>query len=134
MGIFETHNLPAKLEAIRKISDRYAALMKKLSGEERSFRVNLALTEALANAIRHGSQSERDSIVLRFRQTDSYVEFAITDAGEGPLTPLDFSAEGLQDPNEENHRGCTLIGWAADEIETEVTKEGFTLRMKFLLP
>lgn len=79
------------------------------SGKEQ-FAINLALEEALVNAIQHGNHSDPSKIVRYVcRLTNDHVFFRIEDEGEG------FDPDAVPDPTDEEHimvasgRGVLLI-------------------------
>ena len=82
---------------------------KKWGGKE-LFAINLALEEALVNAVQHGNRSDPDKVVrFRCRLSDDNVYFRIEDEGEG------FDPEEVPDPTDAEHimvasgRGVLLI-------------------------
>ncbi len=89
-------------------------VMSELGSSEWSmkeqFSINLALEEALVNAVQHGNKSD-PSKTVRFscRLTNSLATFRIEDEGEG------FDPNDVPDPTDEEHimiasgRGVLLI-------------------------
>lgn len=86
--------------------------------EEAVFALRLSLEEALANAIRHGNQSEsHKSIHIGYQVTSEFVEINIADEGDG------FTPDDVPDPTTEDKleipsgRGILLMRAYMDVVE-----------------
>lgn len=90
--------------------------------EEDCFQVRLATSEAVTNAIVHGSGSERDAVELGAHEEEGALVFEVRDAGAvegaGPW------AQSLGDGG----RGLELVGMIMDEVELEHSSHGSVLR------
>ena len=89
-------------------------VMSELQNSEWSskeqFAINLALEEALVNAVQHGNHSDPDkSVHFSCRLTNSSVKFRVEDEGDG------FDPNAVPDPTDDEHimnisgRGVLLI-------------------------
>jgi serine/threonine-protein kinase RsbW len=78
-------------------------------------RVLLAATEALANAIEHGSQPG-DPVVVGFSADARRARVVVLDRGAGPVVPRGTT---LPPPEAPRGRGLVLMGAFADEMSVE---------------
>jgi len=111
--------MPSKIPAISLLVDR---LMRLIEGSEcvpgEEFDVELALREALENAVVHGNQEDPDRKVhVRCRcQPGKEISIVVTDEGQG----FDFETtvrNGLTtDPDSEHGRGIQLMKAYMDEV------------------
>jgi len=104
-------SLPSSMDTAHSLID---AVMGELQGSEWSskeqFAINLALEEALVNAIQHGNQSDpRKSVHFSCSLTNSLAKFRVEDEGDG------FDPDAVPDPTDDEHimiasgRGVLLI-------------------------
>lgn len=111
--------LPSRLESIEKAA---AATEKfaKSSGfsEEELYPIDMALREAVANAVKHGNLlDETKQVEIALSSSDKDFEISVRDFGEG------FEVEEIPDPtNPENllrasGRGILFIRTFMDEVE-----------------
>jgi anti-sigma regulatory factor (Ser/Thr protein kinase) len=87
------------------------------------YQVKLAVSEAVANAIQHGSQSAGDSIRIAAFEADGSLVFEVQDNGTF-VAPL--SAATLED---ESGRGLELLTLMMDEVHISATGAGSLLRL-----
>lgn len=124
-GVFRERELriPADLCMLRDARD-WAARAAADFGfkEDERFQVRLATSEAVTNAIVHGSASDADAVELEAREVHGALVFEVRDAGatDVPLGSLERLAEG--------GRGLELVGLIMDEVELERRTEGSVLR------
>ena len=114
--------MPSKIQAISPLVDR---LMRLIEGAqcvpEEEFDVELALREALENAVVHGNQEDPDTQVhVRCRcQPGKEISIVVTDQGKG----FDFEktvGNGLTtDPGSEHGRGIQLMKAYMDDVHFE---------------
>jgi anti-sigma regulatory factor (Ser/Thr protein kinase) len=110
---------PTRLVDVRRFAER-AARACGLPAEE-AYQVKLALSEAVANAIEHGSARRDDRIEMSVASEDDALVFTVTDTGT-------FVNRSARSPNAERGRGLGFIELLMDELEIEPTPSGTTVR------
>jgi serine/threonine-protein kinase RsbW len=114
--------MPSQVPAISPLVDRLMKLIEKsecVSGEE--FETELALREALNNAVVHGNQEDPEAKVhIRCRcQPGKELFIVVTDQGKG----FDFKkavGNGMaKDPDSEHGRGIQLMKAYMDDVHFE---------------
>jgi len=90
--------------------------------EQDCYQVKLAISEAVANAIKHGSPSSGDRIRIDAFESDGSLIFEVRDNGTfvAPLT-----SPTIED---ESGRGLELVTLMMDEVHISSTGEGSLLR------
>ncbi len=104
--------IPADLAKLRDAREWACEVAEEFGlGEEDCFQVKLAASEAVTNAIIHGSSSDGDSIKLAARGDDDMLVFEVSDRGrEDPGgDPVARLAEG--------GRGLELVSMVMDEVQ-----------------
>jgi len=95
-------------------------------GDDEAFEVKLATSEAVTNAILHGSRSDTDQVSLQAHEEDDTLVFEVRDCGVDasarPAVPS--PVEGLA----EGGRGLELVEMVMDEVELTRREEGSVLR------
>jgi serine/threonine-protein kinase RsbW len=114
--------MPSKIQAISPLVDR---LMRLIEGAQcipgKEFNIELALREALENAIVHGNQEDPERKVhVRCRcQPGKEISIVVTDQGKG----FDFEkivGNGIAtDPDSEHGRGIQLMKAYMDDVHFE---------------
>lgn len=97
--------------------------------EPASFQVRLAMSEAVANAIQHGSRGRSDRIRIEACEEDGALVFEVRDTGTfgpRPPAPADIDAEG--------GRGLELLSLMMDEVHLSSDGDGSRLRFSKRLP
>ena len=90
--------------------------------EPECFQVRLAMSEAVANAIQHGSSEESDSIEIEAFQLDGALVFEVRDGGE-------FAAPvGHSTNDDESGRGLEVLAMIMDDVEMLSVDDGSVLR------
>jgi serine/threonine-protein kinase RsbW len=114
--------MPSRIQAISPLVDRLMRLIEGsqcVPGEE--FGVELAVREALENAVVHGNQEDPETKVhIRCRcQPGKEISIVVTDQGKG----FDFQTivrNGItSDPDSEHGRGLQLIKAFMDDVHFE---------------
>ncbi len=112
--------MPSKIQAISPLVDRLVRLIEGsqcVPGEE--FDVELALREALENAVVHGNQQDPDTKVhVRCRcQPGKEISIVVMDQGKG----FDFARTVVNttDPDSEHGRGIQLMKAYMDDVHFE---------------
>lgn len=125
--------IPATLEELQHVYG-WAEEHLSLVGIEdaRRFDIMLALSEAVTNAIRHGSSQQRNATVdIEVEVTTDSVSLKVSDNGSG------FDPDTLPDPTQEqnlfipNGRGVYLIRTLADDVRFDFNEEGTTVNVVF---
>lgn len=106
-----------------------ATLAARGAGSEALDGVRLAVTEALANAIKHGAAAADDRAVrLRWMWQDEWLEIRISEPGH--FMPDDDWTELPDDPLAESGRGGFLIAQHIDELEHGNVRGRHMLRLR----
>ncbi|MEI8134910.1 MAG: ATP-binding protein [bacterium] len=131
----ERLRIPASLEELHHVyswADEH--LIQTGIPDTKRFEIMLALSEAVTNAIRHGSSESPSEVVdIHVRISEHQVNIKVQDRGNG------FSPDSLPDPtNAENlfvpnGRGVFLIKKLADEVHYDFTDIGTTLHVRFVV-
>ena len=115
--------IPAQLDRlveVRRFADDAAAAFGFSPSEQ--YLIRLALTEAVTNAVRHGSTSEDDPVEVRVGPEGGALAFYVSDTGRFvPRVDLD---EDLP----EQGRGLAFIVQLMDEVEVRPGPGGTVIR------
>lgn len=115
--------LRADLESLKQARDWAAGVAADFGlAEDDGFHVKLAMSEAVTNAIVHGSGSEQDAVVLDARGESGMLVFEVLDVGTG--TEASRAASRLA----EGGRGLDLVELVMDEVELLSRDGGSLLR------
>ncbi len=120
---------PAQVDRIAGVVEKVVALARQLHGEtEKEQEIALALTEALANAIKHGSKNDPSlKVQCQVIAEGSALTIIVRDSGPGfdpasvanPLESAGLSAD--------HGRGLYMIRQLMDEVRFE--RRGAEIRM-----
>ncbi len=129
----ENIRIPASLEELHHVyswADEH--LIQTAIPESKRFDIMLALSEAVTNAIRHGSHNSPGKFVdIKVTITSNTVNISVHDYGKG------FAPEAIPDPTKEenlytpNGRGVFLIKTLADDVKFDFSENGTTVNVKF---
>jgi anti-sigma regulatory factor (Ser/Thr protein kinase) len=111
---------PERLEEARDWAHR-AAIQAGL-GDADCYQVKLAVSEAVANAIEHGSQSDGDRIRIAAFEAGGSLVFEVRDNGTFVAPPARATID------DESGRGLELLTLMMDEVHITSTGEGSLLR------
>lgn len=91
-------------------------------GETECFQVRLAMSEAVTNAIEHGSRDPADEIRIEAFVRDGALMFEVSDTGTfvAPLGPSTFE--------DEDGRGLEVLAIVMDEVHVTAGGDGSVLR------
>jgi serine/threonine-protein kinase RsbW len=121
--------LPSRIEAIEHAASAAAEFVNRLGlGEDAAFGVDMAVREAVTNAVLHGNrQDEKKKVEVSFKSTPEAIEITVRDRGEG------FDRESVPDPTDPenllkaNGRGLLFMRTFMDEIHWSRHPEGGTV-------
>ena len=124
-------NLPSHIDSIEKaVAEAVKFASQSGFSDDALFAVDLAVREAVANAIKHGNKfDEAKNVNIIFAETANGLEIAVRDFGEG------FEIEEVPDPtNPENllkasGRGILFINNFMDGVEWFHHDDGTTVKM-----
>jgi anti-sigma regulatory factor (Ser/Thr protein kinase) len=126
MGGFESreHSIKADLARLKEARD-FAERAAEDHGFDSAgvYQLKLAMSEAVTNAIQHGSSSDEDPIYLRAVAEGEALAFYVKDTGRF----AQLSKPG-GDPAEEGGRGLEFMRRLMDEVELRPGDEGTLLR------
>jgi anti-sigma regulatory factor (Ser/Thr protein kinase) len=91
--------------------------------EPECFQVRLAMSEAVANAIKHGSTEESDCIRIEAFERNGSLVFEILDSGDGIAAPVGRASE-----EDESGRGLEVLEMIMDDVELVSSHGGSVLR------
>jgi anti-sigma regulatory factor (Ser/Thr protein kinase) len=111
---------PERLQEVRDFVDEVAASYD--FDPDARYDVKLAATEAVSNAIRHGSRSRRDTVQISAVEDDGVLTFCVADHG----TFLPNLENG--DPLPEQGRGLAFIAHLMDEVCIRTGPNGTVVR------
>src|ERR1700738_830007 len=114
--------MPSEVRAISPLVDRLMRLIKRsqcVPGEE--FDIELALREALDNAVVHGNQEDPETKVhIRCRcRPGNEISIVVTDQGKGFDFEKIVNNGSSSDPGSEHGRGIQLMKAYMDDVHFE---------------
>ena len=116
--------IPARLDRlgeVRHFADDAASEFGFTPSER--YLIRLALTEAVTNAVRHGSSSEEDPVEVRTAPEGGALAFYVSDTGR--FVPRD--AQGEEELPEQG-RGLAFLVQLMDEVEVRPSPGGTVIR------
>lgn len=125
-------NLPSILESVDKAASEAESFARQNGfGDEALFAIDMAVREAVANAIKHGNKQDADKFVeVTYISLQKGLEVTVRDFGEG------FEVEDVPDPtNPENllkasGRGVLFMKTFMEEVEwIQHQKVGMIVKM-----
>jgi serine/threonine-protein kinase RsbW len=121
--------LASRIESINEAASVAAEVGNRLGfGEEALFGIDMAVREAVTNAVLHGNRQEADkSIEVTFADSPAELTITVRDEGEG------FDPEAVADPTVEQNllktsgRGILFMRNFMDEVEYSRPPQGGTI-------
>jgi serine/threonine-protein kinase RsbW len=120
----ETITMPARTDALSTVREEVCKVIGRLRMADSSlFDIKVALGEALANAVRHGSPAgEEDTVTVRIEGYKDRVVLRVSDMGTG----FDGSHEGDKDVYAAGGRGVLFMRALMDRVDFECAVSGGT--------
>jgi serine/threonine-protein kinase RsbW len=122
------------LRLIGKISEELAAQLQNYSGDREALanHINVVLTEALVNAIRHANADNPDEVVeICITITDDELLLRVFDHGKGfDLNGIPHPDEDLQEKLEDHGRGLFIMRSLMDSVNYYPVEGGNVLEMR----
>jgi serine/threonine-protein kinase RsbW len=121
--------LPSRLESIDEAVMQAIEFAKSVGfSEEEAYPIDMAVREAVANAVKHGNLlDETKQVEIALSSSDKDLEISVRDFGEG------FAVDEIPDPTnpenllKANGRGILFIRTFMDEVEWFPHPEGGTV-------
>lgn len=121
--------LPSRIEAIEDAAAIAAEFVSRSGiGEDAAFGVDMAVREAVTNAVLHGNRQDESKVVeIQFKNSAAGLEITVRDEGRG------FNPEGVPDPTDPqnllktNGRGILFMRTFMDEVEWSHHPDGGTV-------
>lgn len=121
--------LPSRIEAIEDAAAIAAEFISRAGiGEDAAFGVDMAVREAVTNAVLHGNRQDESKVVeIQFKNSAAGLEITVRDEGRG------FNPEGVPDPTDPqnllktNGRGILFMRTFMDEVEWSHHPDGGTV-------
>jgi serine/threonine-protein kinase RsbW len=121
--------LASRIESINEAASVAAEVGNRLGfGEEALFGIDMAVREAVTNAVLHGNRQEADkSVEVTFADSPAELTITVRDEGEG------FDPEAVADPTVEQNllktsgRGILFMRNFMDEVEYSRHPQGGTI-------
>jgi len=123
---------PSRIEAVGEAAAAVSEFVNRLKlGEDVAFGVDMAIREAVTNAVVHGNKLDDTKVVeLKLRNTPAVFEITVHDQGNG------FNPNDVPDPTKDENilrtsgRGIFFMRNFMDEVDwTADPKGGTTVRM-----
>ena len=121
--------LPSRIEAVAEAAAATAKFLSSAGfGEEDAFGIDMAVREAVTNAVLHGNrQDEQKTVEITFNASPTALEVTVRDRGEG------FDLESVPDPTDSQNvlktsgRGIFFMRTFMDEVTWSRHPEGGTV-------
>jgi serine/threonine-protein kinase RsbW len=119
---------PSRIESVDEAASAVAEIVKRTGmGEEAAFEIDLAVREAITNAMLHGNKFDETKMVdISVSYTSSVLEITVHDQGPG------FNPAGVPDPTKEENllkssgRGIFFMRTFMDEVNWSIRPQGGT--------
>lgn len=128
--------LPSRIESVEEGAVAIASILSRLGvGEEVAFGVDMAIREAVTNAVLHGNKEDEGKLVhVTVKSSPGMIEISVDDEGEG------FNPTDVPNPTETENilkcsgRGIFFMRTFMNDVEWFIRPEGGTtvrMRKKF---
>ncbi|MGH9968024.1 MAG: ATP-binding protein [Pyrinomonadaceae bacterium] len=120
--------LPSRIEAIEEAANAVARVVNRSGiSEETAYGIDMAVREAIANAVIHGNKLDETKLVeINVKSSPESFEISVHDQGQG------FNPETISDPTKEENilkstgRGIFFMRNFVDEVDWSISPEGGT--------
>ena len=121
------------LAVVGRIAEDLVQQLKSYQGnrEELAHQLNIVLTEAMANAIKHANRADPDKkVLIRINVENNEIIIRVFDSGSG------FDLDSIANPDFENQpldergRGIFIIRSLMDLVEYRQADNGYVLEMR----
>ena len=120
--------LPSRVEAIEEAATAVAGFVNRSGiSEEAAFGIDMAVREAIANAVIHGNKLDETKLVeVKVKSSPDSLEIKVHDQGQG------FDPKNISDPTKEENilkssgRGIFFMRNFMDEVDWSTAPEGGT--------
>ena len=121
-------SLPSRIETVAKAANAVADFVNRSGiSEEAAYGIDMAVREAVTNAVVHGNLQDEDKAVeLTLKSLPEAVEITVHDHGSG------FNPEEVPDPTKEENilkssgRGIFFMRTFMDEVSWSIRPDGGT--------
>lgn len=120
--------LPSRIEAIDEAANAVAGVVNRSGiSEETAYGIDMAVREAIANAVIHGNKLDETKFVeINVKSSPESFEISVHDQGQG------FNPETISDPTKEENilkssgRGIFFMRNFVDEVDWSISPTGGT--------
>ena len=120
--------VPSRIEAVGEVAAAVAAIVTRAGiGEDGAFEIDMAIREAVTNAVLHGNQQDESKFVeVIVTSSPAALEIKVHDQGSG------FNPEKVPDPTKDENllktsgRGIFFMRNFMDEVDWVIRPEGGT--------
>ena len=121
-------SLPSRIEAVDAAAAAVTEFISRSGiSEEVAFQIDMAVREAVTNAVLHGNrQEESKAVQLTLKSSPDAIEISVHDQGEG------FNPEEVPDPTKDENllkssgRGIFFMRNFMDEVDWSIRPNGGT--------
>lgn len=120
--------LPSRIEVVEEVATAIAGIIKSSEFEEEAaFGIDLAVREAVTNAVLHGNNADESKFIeVILKSSQEFIEISVHDQGAG------FNPNEVPDPTDEENilktdgRGIFFMRNFMDEVDWQINPEGGT--------
>lgn len=120
--------LASRVEAIEEAATAISGIVSRAGiPEEAAFGIDMAVREAIANAVIHGNRLDATKLIeITVKSSSEFIEISVHDQGQG------FNPETISDPTKEENilktsgRGIFFMRNFMDEVDWTIRPQGGT--------
>lgn len=131
-ALVSAFRIPASLSSLAFVRGAVALVIdREFWNGDSAGRMLLAASEAVSNAIEHGSPADGGEIEVRIAITDTGATLVVTDQGRpGVASAIDVNAP-TPEPSSTRGRGIVIMRNLADDLRVEPAGDGMRVTMDF---